>query len=101
MTFILKFAIINYKLNLYCRKGGERSERENKMTNKNKEKLVDVTYSITVAKDAIEDALYRLEDCKFEDYCHTVVKKVLRKSLKDVIRSLDTSSDGVEYLEEG
>lgn len=64
----------------------------------NKEALGDVSYSTQVAKEIVEMAISRLEDCGFDECERFTEKNVLRGVLKNTIKTLDMVYDNLEFI---
>jgi hypothetical protein len=64
----------------------------------NKEALGDVSYSTQAAKEIIEMAISRLEDCGFDECQRFTEKKILRDVLKNTIKTLNMAYDNLEFI---
>lgn len=64
----------------------------------NKEALGDVSYSTQAAKEIVEMAISRLEDCGFDECQRFTEKNILRDVLKNTIKTLDMVYSNVEFI---
>ena len=66
-----------------------------------KEALGDVSYRTQAAKETVEMAISRLEDCGFDECQRFTEKDILRDVLKNAIKTLDMVYSNVEFIKRG